>query len=78
MRVRIESCIRGEHVRVIWDEGAVTGDLELVDRARRMYRSRDRHIDEADITEFLTALELAAGNRLEVTIWPETEVRETN
>ena len=76
MRVRIESHIRGELVQLTWDEGNVTGDLELVDRARRIYRSRSQQIDEHDITAFLSALEQAAGERLDVTIWPETEVPE--
>ncbi len=78
MRVRIESQIRGELVRLTWDDGSVTGDLELVDRARRIYRSRSQQIDENDITAFLSALEQAAGERLDVTIWPETEGLEHN
>ena len=78
MRVRIESRIRGELVRLTWDEGSVTGDLELVDRARRIYRSRSQQIDENDITAFLSALEQAAGERLDVTIWPEIEGPEHN
>ena len=78
MRVRIESHIRGELVRVTWDEGNVTGDLELVDRARRIYRSRSEQIDENDIAAFLSALEQAAGERLDVTIWPETDGPEHN
>lgn len=73
MRVRIDSRIRGEPVRILWDEGRVTGDLELVDRARKMYRSRSQRIDETDITAFLSALELASGDHLDITIWPESE-----
>ena len=78
MRVRIESQIRGELVRLTWDDGSVTGDLELVDRARRLYRSRSQQIDENDLTDFISALEQAAGERLDVTIWPETDVTEHN
>ena len=76
MRVRIESQIRGESIEVLWDEGTVTGDLELVERARRMYELRSQEIDEADVTAFIAALEQAAGDRLEITIWPEAEIRE--
>ena len=70
MRVRIESRIRGQPIHMLWDEGIVTGDLELVDRARRMYRSRGQQINETDITAFLSALEFAAGDHLDITIWP--------
>ena len=56
----------------------MTGDLELVDRARRIYRSRSQQIDENDLTDFISALEQAAGERLDVTIWPETDVAEHN
>ena len=73
MRVRIESHIRGELVQVVWDEGTVTGDLELVDRARRMYRSQSLQIDENDVTAFIAALEQAAGERVDITIWPDPE-----
>ena len=72
MRVRIETRIRGQPIQILWDEGTVTGDLELVDRARRMCRSRRQPIDETDITLFLSALELAAGDHLDITIWPES------
>ena len=78
MRVLIESRIRGEPIHVMWEEGIVTGDLELVDRARRMYRSRSQLIDECDVTAFISALDQAAGERLEVTIWAESEVSEQN
>ena len=76
MRVRIESRIRGETIEVVWDEGAVTGDLELVERARRMYESRREVIDETDVTAFIAALEHASGERLDITIWPEGQVPE--
>ena len=77
MRVRIESRIRGEPIEVLWEEGTVTGDLELVERARRMYESRSQIIDENDVTAFIAALEQAAGDRLDITVWPEAEVNET-
>ncbi len=73
MRVRIGSHIRGEPVHLIWDEGCMTGDLELVDRARRMYRARNEQLDENDVTAVIAALEQAAGERLDITIWPESE-----
>lgn len=73
MRVRIESHIRGELVQVVWDEGTVTGDLELVDRARRMYESHSQLIDESDVTAFIAALEQAAGERVDITIWPDPD-----
>jgi hypothetical protein len=73
MRVRIESHIRGELVQVLWDEGTVTGDLELVDRARRMYESHSQQIDESDVAAFIAALEQAAGGRVDITIWPDSE-----
>ncbi len=70
MRVLIEGCIRGESVEVVWDDGVVSGDMELVRRARLMGRTRRRPIDEEDVAGFISALEAAAGGRLDVTIWP--------
>jgi len=74
MRVGIESQIRGEPIHMIWDEGRVTGDLELVYRARRMYEARNERLDENDVTAFIAALEQAVGDRLDITIWPDSEV----
>lgn len=73
MRVQIDSRIRGEPVQVVWDEGTVSGDLELINRARRMYQSPSRQFDEADVTAFISAIERAAGERVEITIWPDSE-----
>ncbi len=70
MRVLIDGCIRGEPVEVVWDDGVVSGDMELVRRARLMSIASRRTFDEGNVAEFLSALERAAGDRLEVTIWP--------
>ncbi len=67
---------RGEAVHLTWDEGRFTGDLELVYRARRMYQARNRQLDENDVTAFIAALEQAVGDRLGVTIWPDSDVIE--
>ncbi len=70
MRVRIDGCIRGESVEVVWDDGVVSGDMELVRRVRLMGRTRRQPVDEEDVASFISALEAAAGERLDVTIWP--------
>lgn len=69
MQVRIDSHIRGEHVRIVWSEGTVTGDLELVERARRLHRiEHGGPIDEADPVAFLTALGHASCEELSVRV----------
>ena len=53
------------------------GDLELVERARRMYEQLHGHpIDESDPAVFITALERASPERLHVEIFadPDQEI----
>jgi len=73
MRVLIDGCIRGEPVEVIWEDGVVSGDMELVRRARLMCLRGRRRYDEGDAASFISALEYASGERLEVSIWPSDE-----
>ena len=41
-------------VHTVWDQGVVTGDLDLVERAHDRYHSRYRKIDENNVTEFIS------------------------
>jgi hypothetical protein len=69
MRVGIDGHIRGEPIHIDWVGGIVDGDLELVDRARRMYL--DEHgqpIDESDPAVFISALEHASPEHLHIEI----------
>ena len=69
MHVRIEGHIRGQPIRIVWRDGAVTGDLELVERARRLHRSEHgTPIDECDPVSFITALEHASCEHLDVRV----------
>ncbi len=74
MRVLIDGCIRGDPVEVVWDDGVVSGDMELVRRARLMARAARRPFGYEDVAAFISALEFAAGERLEVTIWPSGDL----
>ena len=72
MRVGIDGHIRGEAIHIEWVRGAVWGDLELVERARRMYRERHGHpIDESDPAAFISALEHAAPESLHIEIFAD-------
>ncbi len=73
MRVLVEGCIRGEPIEVIWDDGVISGDLELVRRARMLAASERRPIDESDPAAFISALERSVAQRLDVTILPSRE-----
>lgn len=74
MRLRIDGHIRGRPIHIEWTEGAVSGDTELVDRARRLYVDEHRApIDEADPVAFISALEHAAPGHLKVHVSPDTE-----
>jgi len=68
MRVLIDGCIRGEPIEVVWDDGVISGDLELVRRARLMAATERRPIDEGNAAAFISALERSVAQRLEVTI----------
>jgi len=70
MRVQIDGCIRGEPIQVLWDDGSISGDLEIVRRARLMASAERRPIDEGDAVAFISALERSVAQRLEVTILP--------
>lgn len=72
MRVGIDGHIRGEPIHIDWMSGAVRGDLELVERARRMYERAHGHpIDETDPAVFISALEHAAPEKLHIEIFAE-------
>lgn len=69
MHIRIDGHIRGESIRIVWRDGRVTGDLELVDRARRLHQvEHGTPIDETDAVAFITALSHASCQRLEVQV----------
>ncbi len=73
MQVRIDGHLRGEPIHIVWREGAVTGDLELVHRARQLYRrAHGEPIDETDPVAFITALEQASPEHLDVHVGPDT------
>lgn len=74
MRVGIDAHIRGEPIHIDWVEGTVMGDLELVERARRMYEQAHGHpIDESDPAVFITALEWASPEHLRVEIFADSD-----
>ena len=74
MQVRIDGHIRGEAIHIVWHEGAVSGDLELVERARLLHhRVHGAPIDETDPVAFITALEQASPEHLEIHVGPELE-----
>ena len=75
MRIGIDGHIRGEPIHIEWVDGAVLGDLELVEHARRMYEHVHGHrIDESDPALFISALEQAAPERLHVEIFADDDI----
>jgi len=77
MRVLINGCIRGEPVEVVWDDGVISGDMEIVRRARLMAATERRPIDEGNAAAFISALERAVAQRLDVTILPSDNNKQT-
>lgn len=77
MRVLIDGCIRGEPVQVVWDDGVISGDMEIVRRARMMAAAERRPIDEGNAVAFISALERAVAQRLEVTIVSGQDARQS-
>jgi len=73
MRVLIDGWIRGEPIEVVWDDGVITGDMELVRRARLMAANERRPIDEGNAAAFISALERSVAQRLDVTILPSDD-----
>ena len=74
MRVGIDAHIRGEPVHIEWVGGTVMGDLELVDRARRMYEQVHGHpSDESAPAVFIAALERASPQHLHVEIFADSD-----
>lgn len=74
MRVRIDGEIRGDPIRIEWVGGAIVGDLELAERARRLYL--DEHgvaMDESDPAAVIAALEEASPEHLHVEILPDAD-----
>lgn len=77
MQVLIVGHIRGEPIHIEWREGTVTGDLELVDRARLLHRrAHGEPIDETDPVAFISALELASPEHLEIHVGPDAVSKE--
>lgn len=69
MRVRIDGHIRGDAIHIEWVAGAIEGDLELAERARRMYLSEHGvPIDEGDPAAVIAALEKASPEHLHIEI----------
>jgi hypothetical protein len=76
MKIELQGTIRGEDVRVVWSEGALTGNAALIKRVQMLQSTRDR--DLRDCTEAIRALELAAGQRLHLRVLdptPSSEAR---
>jgi len=78
MRVLIDGWIRGEPIEVVWDDGVITGDMELVRRARLMAANERRPIDEGNAAAFISALERSVAQRLDVTILPGDDNKPTD
>ncbi len=74
MHLTIDGHLRGEAIHIEWTEGSVTGDLELVERARDLHRRlHHRPFDEADPVAFITALEMVSPEHLDVQLGEEQD-----
>ena len=76
MHLTIDGHLRGEAIHIEWAEGSVTGDLELVERARSLYRRLHRRpFDESDPVAFISALERVSPEHLDVHVDVEEDSR---
>jgi hypothetical protein len=76
MHLSINGHLRGEAIHIEWTEGSVTGDLELVERARNLHRRLHRRpFDETDPVAFITALERVSPEHLDVHLAAEEDSR---
>ncbi len=74
MYVTVNGHIRGEPIHIEWAGGVVTGDLYLVERARRLYlHEHGEPIDETDPAVFIAALERASAEHLHVVIHADAD-----
>jgi hypothetical protein len=76
MHLTIDGHLRGEAIHIEWTEGSVTGDLELVERARDLHlRLHRRPFDESDPVAFISALERVSPEHLDVRLDAEEDSR---
>lgn len=73
--VLVDGEIRGEPIRLWWEDGMVSGDIHLLDRVRMHLelsapQGADHRPDFTDPVEFMDALRLVFEDRVSFTIDP--------